>query len=342
MIKVKIAAVKTELPGTKTFILDTDLPLVYMAGQFLTFLFQGKENQIRRSYSFSSAPGVDEKPAITIKRNSNGEYSRWWIDEAKPGDELIASGPSGVFTIADTQEERDIFFAAAGSGITPIYSVIKWLLYNKTKSRIHLLYSNQNPASTIFFNELRELQENFAAQLSISWFFSENPDLLHARLSTYNLQRILAKINPVKPGKALMFTCGPYDYMKMVQVTWLTMGFLKENFKRELFDINLTPSEIKRYYDKTDRIVTIQFREKQFPILVHWYESILDAALRNNIPLDFNCRGGICSTCICRIISGKVWMHYNEVLTKEEEERGLVLTCTGHPISNNVIIEAPM
>lgn len=338
MIKVTIASVKTVIPGTKTFVLDTQVPLKYKAGQFLTFLFQSNEKEARRSYSFSSAPGVDQKPAITIKRNTNGDYSRWWIDQARPGDELYALGPSGVFTIENPGEERDIFFAAAGSGITPVFSMIKWLLDRNTKSRIHLFYSNRQVHSTLFYEELKLLEASHPSQLHIEWFFSDNPDLLKARLSTYNLQRLLNQRFPVNPHTAMMFTCGPYDYMKMVQVTWLTMGFSKENFKRELYDLNIIPVERKNYYDKLDREIKIQYREKLFPVLVQWNETILDAALRYNIQIPYNCRGGVCSTCICRLESGKVWMHYNEVLTQADEDQGLVLVCTAHPVSGDVVI----
>jgi ring-1,2-phenylacetyl-CoA epoxidase subunit PaaE len=138
-----------------------------------------------------------------------------------------------------------------------------------------------------------------------------------------------------------MFTCGPYDYMKMVQVTWLTMGFMKQNFKRELFDINVIPTETKKYYDKEDREIIVLFRENSIPVLVHWNETILDAALRNNIPMPFNCKGGICSTCICHLEVGKIWMHYNEVLTQDEEDKGLILACTAHPVSGDVVINVP-
>ena len=341
MLEVILEKIINETPGTKTFVLKTSEPIIYEAGQFITFIFQGKENEIRRSYSFSSAPSVDSMPAITIKRNENGAFSRWWIEEAIEGDRLLTQGVSGKFIVSNISDECILFFAAAGSGITPVFSMIKWVLKNHINTKLHLVYSNRNKATTIFYDELKKLEAAYADRLSIDWFFSENADLFQARLSTYNLQRILIQKAGSIPAYVYMFTCGPYDYMKMVEVTWLSMGFRKQNFKRELYDLNLYSPPSKQYYDKKDRKINFQSGETIIPVLVKWNETILDAALRNGIKIPYNCRGGICSTCICTKLSGKVWMHYNEVLTTEDENKGLILTCTAHPVTNDVIISIP-
>ena len=338
MLQVTIESIINETPASKTFVLRTSEPFTYEAGQFITFIFQSKEKEIRRSYSFSSAPGVDSLPAITIKKNDNGAFSRWWIEEARSGDTLNAQGPSGVFTVSHVVGGGDFYFTAAGSGITPIFSIIKWVLHTDKKRKLHLVYSNRNKATAIFYDALINLEKDHPHQFSIDWFFSENPDLLSARLGTYNLQRIILSRTPFINKDAYMFSCGPFDYMKMVQITWLTMGFSPNNFKRELYDLDIIPGPFKKYFDKKNRMVIIQIRENKIPILVHWNETILDAALRNGIQIPFNCRAGICSTCTCKIITGKVWMHYNEVLTNTDEERGLFLACTAHPVTENLEI----
>ena len=135
-----------------------------------------------------------------------------------------------------------------------------------------------------------------------------------------------------------MYTCGPYDYMQMVQITCLTMGFSKAHIRKELFDINALPPLTKRYFDKTDRSINLLYQGNKFSLFVRYNETILDAALKKGIDIPFSCKAGKCSTCKCVVHSGAVWMHYNEVLTDDDEAKGFALTCTGHPASENVVI----
>ena len=116
------------------------------------------------------------------------------------------------------------------------------------------------------------------------------------------------------------------------------MGFEKQKIRRELFDINLLPPLPKRNFDTTDRWIKIRINNNTIPILVKWSQTILEAALQQGIDLPYNCASGKCSTCVCKIISGKIWMHYNEVLTDDDEAKGFALTCTGHPASEGVIV----
>ena len=339
MILVTIIAIAKETDQCKTFVLKSSEPLQYKAGQFITFLMEQNGITERRSYSFSSSPDIGEQPSITIKRNDNGIFSRWWIDEAKPGDQLEALHPAGAFTLAFQEKPRDIFLTAAGSGITPVYSIIKSALIKEKNSKIHLVYSNSTVSEAIFYEQIKLLEEQYPDQLTVDWFFSNHKDLLVARLSTYNLQRIISLRLKYSLKEALMFTCGPFYYMQMVQITCLSMGFEKQKIRRELFDINLLPPLPKRNFDTTDRWIKIRINNNTIPILVKWSQTILEAALQQGIDLPYNCASGKCSTCVCKIISGKIWMHYNEVLTDDDEEKGLVLTCTGHPVTNNVIIQ---
>jgi ring-1,2-phenylacetyl-CoA epoxidase subunit PaaE len=339
MLELKIVEIHTETNACKTFSFYTESKIAYEAGQFLTFLFDINGKEVRRSYSLSSSPQVDELLSITIKQVSNGEISRWWLQKAKVGDILKALPPAGVFSLKWQLQPRDIFLAGAGSGIIPLYSILKSALIKEPQSHIVLLYSNSSKSTTIFLDQLQALEKIYPGQLSIVWLFSDNQDLSYARLSTYNLQRILEGSLVYRPGNAVMYTCGPFRYMQTVQITWLTMGFSKNNFRRELFEINELPESTKRYFDKTDRLVTINFNGDSVSILVRYFETILGAALKSGINLPYSCKAGKCSTCKCTVISGTVWMHYNEVLTDEDEAKGYALTCTGHPISPNVVID---
>lgn len=339
MLKLTIKKITRETDQCKTFQFITESKVDYEPGQFLTFLFYKNGKETRRSYSMSSSPFIDEDLAITIKATSNGEISRWWMLEAMVGDVLNALLPSGMFTITPQKKTRDIFLAAAGSGITPVFSIIKSLVKTEPTSHIILIYSNSNPSTAIFLEELQQMEDQYSNQLKIVWLFSNHKNLLYARLSTYNLQRIILEQLRYKMNDAIMYTCGPFSYMQMVQITCLTMGFLKTNFRRELFDINELPPLSKRYYDTMDRTVTISCDGISYSLLVPYKQTILEAALKKGIDLPYSCKAGRCSTCRCKVVSGKVWMHYNEVLTDEDEEMGIALTCTGHPASDKVMLE---
>jgi len=343
VLTFEIAGIKDEVVDVKTFwlhLIENQGKLVYKAGQFLTFIFQHHEQEIRRSYSLSSSPDVDENLSITIKRELNGVIGRWLFANAKVGDLLTAMPPSGMFTIkAQTKKARDIFLIAAGSGITPIFSILKSILIQEPQSRITLIYSNHDEASTIFLQPLRALQQQFSHQLHIEFLFSNHQHILKARLSATSLEMLLKKHLRHAKSDALVYTCGPYGFMQMVQIIALTNGFNKEHIRKEIFATGNELLPAKQYFDHTDRAVTIINHQVEHHIKVPYNKSILDAALHNDIAIPFSCKAGRCSSCKAKLVSGKVWMHYNEVLTDEDEKAGWILTCTAHPETENVVVD---
>src|ERR1700753_366205 len=145
MLQLKIEAIKWETPDSATFFLSeiSGKKITYKAGQFITLVFNHRDEEIRRSYSLSSSP--DEKLlAVTVKRIANGEISRFMLTRLKTGDILNAVEPAGKFTISDHKSEKDVFFFAAGSGITPVLSLLKYILKRDGQSRLNLVYSNKN------------------------------------------------------------------------------------------------------------------------------------------------------------------------------------------------------
>jgi ring-1,2-phenylacetyl-CoA epoxidase subunit PaaE len=337
-LQLTIVEIISETDDVKTFAFACNKPVVYKPGQFLTFLFERKGSEIRRSYSLSSSPDTDDRLAITLKRVVNGEISGWWINEAKVGDILTALPPAGIFTIDWSTTPRDIFLIAAGSGITPLYSLLKSALIKEPHSRIHLVYSSSNQRSVIFHNQLVELEKRFPDNLKIEWRLSNHKNLLKARLSTYNLQDLFRHKLVYPKQNALVYTCGPYNFMMMVQITCFTMGFNRNNVRKEIFDILPPPENTPKYFDKKDRTITILYHHQSYTLTVPYNLTILDAALANDIALPYSCKAGRCSTCRCKIINGKIWMYYNEVLTDADEMAGFGLTCTGHPASEGVVI----
>ncbi len=342
MLSFTISAIKQETAFAKTFFLQptNGEKLVYKAGQFLTLLFTEYDHEVRRSYSISSTPGVDNEISITVKKIPNGFISRWLIDHAKVGDVLNALPPAGMFTIhTNAQLKRHIFLIAAGSGVTPIFSLLKQIIYEEPLSFVTFIYSNSHDKSTIFLPEIKKLETQFSERLHVEWLFSNNPYIFKARLSSTLLENLLHKYLKHAKQDALIYTCGPYDFMQMVQIVALTNGFSKTNIRREVF-VDPEDTEIAQpYFDTTDRSITLIFKGQQHQLHVPYRESILTAALNNGIELPYSCRGGRCSSCQCIVKQGNVFMHYNEVLTDADVENGMALTCTGHPTTDDVVVE---
>jgi ring-1,2-phenylacetyl-CoA epoxidase subunit PaaE len=141
-------------------------------------------------------------------------------------------------------------------------------------------------------------------------------------------------------NNALVYTCGPYDFMQMVQIVALTHGFNTNLIRREIFTLPEPNAAQATYITTTNQIITLIKGGKSHRLLVPYQQSILTAALKNGIELPYSCRAGRCSSCRAKVLQGKVQMHYNEVLTDADEEAGYTLTCTGHPLTDDVVIDA--
>src|SRR5687768_4068785 len=217
-IKLVIREIKEEVKNFKTFTFteESSAGIDYQAGQYLTLLHPRHPDEIRRSYSIVSAPGLKEPLTIGVKRIDNGIFSRLLIDEAKPGDTLLTIGAAGFFTLPDQLSEYEqLFFLAAGSGITPIFSLIKTVLFSWPKVSVVLIYSNNSPETAIFKTELEDLTARFPDNFRIEFIYSNSPDLSRAHLHRELLVYFLKKFLVTSPDKILAFTCGPKEYMRM-------------------------------------------------------------------------------------------------------------------------------
>ncbi len=327
----------------------------YHAGQFLTLIFPKGNLEIRRSYSFCSAPGVDADLSIAVKRVENGEISRFLHHQLKVGEVVKATQANGNFTyipdaqedqtIAQSEKTRTLFLMAAGVGITPLFSILKAALFSEKQSRVILIYSNKNADSVVFAAELKALQAQFPTRLEVIYLFSESKILSQARLNGDLLRSIVKKYLPLDAQQALFFTCGPIDYMDMCRITLLGAGFAAEQIKRETF---VLPEEEADDDDQTEKVVdkntysvVLQLGGKTYAFDVPYPKRILDVALEHKIDIPYSCSGGVCSTCIATCTSGGVRMDYNEVLTDAEIAQGRVLVCTGHPTANKTTITWP-
>ncbi|MFD2932376.1 2Fe-2S iron-sulfur cluster-binding protein [Spirosoma flavum] len=350
-LKLRIVRTHLETSDTKSYYLEPvdGRPIIHRAGQFLTLILHHHGHEIRRSYSLSSA--TNESLRLTIKRIQNGEISRYLLDTLQVGDVLTSLYPAGRF-ILEENLLGDLVLLGAGSGITPLFALVKQVLWTEPHRRVTLLYSNSNEQNIIFREELNDLQGQFPNRFRLLYLLSDPSDSWHGlrgRLNNVMLERLLPDLVGLSDRQTLQFyVCGPSDYMRMVRFTLVFSGFHADQIRRENFIVEpvvLTPPPALAQ----DRTVLLRFRRRivkeqevenhEVEIQVPAYKSILQAALDEGIALPYSCRGGRCSTCVARCQSGSVYMTINDVLTERDLREGWILTCTGYPESDGVIIE---
>jgi ferredoxin-NADP reductase len=339
---VRITGIRQEIPDAKSFFLEnTDgTPISYLPGQFLTLVFPKSDGtEDRRSYSFATVPQNGEPTAITVKKVDNGEYSRKLLDHTRVGDELQTIGASGFFTLPENANQFDqLIFLAAGSGITPVISLIKDALNRELKSTVTLVYSNHSEQTTLFYQELKELRKKNPEKFRIEFLFSDSPNLGRARLGKLLLEQLLKEYVATSLSKCLFFLCGPHDYMRMATIVLHTEGTPPQNIRKENFAA-VKPRFVLEPPDKTPRQVTLVVNGAQYSFRSEYPDSILQSAKKAGIRLPYSCESGQCGTCVATCVSGKTWMKNNEVLVDAEVNKGRTLTCTAFPIEGDVILK---
>jgi ring-1,2-phenylacetyl-CoA epoxidase subunit PaaE len=342
-ISLFVKQIKPEGEGAKTFIFGrTDgKQLTYKAGQFLTFLISLHGHEVRRSYSMSSAPDVDEDPSITVKRIPNGEISRYWIDTVQVGDTFETLPPSGKFTMDENGSDRDIILIGAGSGITPLFSLLKHTLAKNTSNRVTLIYASRNTKNTLFWDEIEAWRKRHPEQLKVIHIHSQPSEEwngLRGRINNTRLEHLINTSLQFDRKEARFFICGPFDLMRSTEITLHFLGFTNAQIRKENFVITSPPPPpIESFPHK----ILLHFREQIHHLLVPAHTTVLEAALAAGIRLPYSCKGGRCATCagICK--TGKLHMSVNEVLTDRDLKDGWILTCSAYVDSDDVIIEIP-
>ena len=334
--KLIITAVKELVPGFKTFSFESATPIPYKAGQYLTFVKTVNGEEVRRSYSITSSPILNEALTVGIKRVPNGLFSRYFIDTIQPGDEVISTGAGGLFVLPENiSNTSQVFLFAAGSGITPIFSLLKTILYGLPQLHVVLIYSNASPSKTIFLDEIRDLEEKFPGRLRVEFLYSNSPDLLKARLYSDLLMQLVDRYRNCERRNILFYICGPESYMRMCTYVLQQEGIDPSRIRKENFLVPKTMVPVSPP-DKTTRLAIVNYGEDQYRIPVAYPDSILKAARKQGIILPYSCEAGRCGNCVAHQLSGEAWHSYNEVLTSAELEQGLILTCTAHPVGGDV------
>jgi len=330
--KVQVNQVIRETADAKTFILKilSGSDLAYKPGQFLTLVFYTEHGEKRRSYSISSSPDVNEPLSITVKKVDNGTFSRKLVSDTKVGDLLLTAGIGGLFTLPEKHDRHGLlFFFAAGSGITPIYSMLKTLLFTRTGKAV-LIYSNKSKSDTIFGDQIKDLVNRFPDRLMVRYLFSDIPDVHQSRLSNWLLNQWLDEFGAAELAISQFYLCGPFEYMRMIEIT-LRTRIPAAIIHKEQFN-SLPRIFVPKPPDTLAHQVAIRVDGIVHTITVQYPQSILAAAKEKNIHLPYSCEAGRCGSCVATCQRGKIWMAYNEVLMEDEIEKGRVLLCQGYPV----------
>jgi len=289
-----------------------------------------------RSYSLCTAPEYDNHVAFTVKKVVNGEVSRHLFRSLAVGSTIISLEPSGRFIYERKENTKhDIFLIAAGSGVTPVLSLLKRLIVKAPECSVKLILQNRKEDTAIFHSRFREIAEAHSTQIRFFNFLSDPGDVHKPsrRLNNEILEELIEDELLFSRNDALFYICGPLSFMRMAEFTIRQMGFLAGQVKKEIFETPRLPPPPFAIDEKT-RTVKISIGDVRKSIPIRFPETILDAALANHINIPFSCKAGICGSCVLRCTQGEVKMKHNDVLTDNEVTEGLVLTCVGYAVTD--------
>jgi len=350
--------------------------LQYKPGQFLTLIIPIDGEKVRRSYSLSTCPFLDKYPAVTIKRVASGKVSNFLNDQLKAGDTLEVMEPMGMFTtpLIGT-EQRHLIMFGGGSGITPLMSIMKSVLYAEPKTKVSLIYANRDKDSIIFKEQIEALEKKYDNTFRVIHILEQTSAefrALSGRIEPEQLGQLLRELPQHPPEDTEYFVCGPSGMMQNVLEGLKMLNIAPHRIHKESFVAGVTspvgnkPQEfipspqnsevadetkdsaaeegvIGAY--KTENMsvkeaqeVTVVYDGEEYTFLVEPDSTILHTALALDIDLPYSCQSGICTACMGKCTSGRVKMDEEDTLTDGELQQGFVLTCVGHPLTPNVKI----
>ncbi|PAM92733.1 flavodoxin reductase [Flavobacterium sp. IR1] len=311
----------------------------FIAGQYINLKLTLDNQEIRRAYSICSAPESDEL-RIAVKGVKNGLFSQFANTRLKAGDVLEVGQPEGKFTFEpDAERQKNYAAFVAGSGITPVLSIIKSVLKSEPKSSFVLVYGNRTPEETIFHQELHDLHLQYVGRFFVHYVYSQTKaeNALFGRIDKSAVNFVLNNKH-----KELAFDkfylCGPEEMINTVSEILKEKNVKESAIKFELFTSSSQENEIKTSLEGHTKI-TVLVDDDEVSFEMSQKQTILDAALKQGIDAPYSCQGGICSSCLARVTSGSAEMVKNSILTDKEIAAGLILTCQAHPTSESIYID---
>lgn len=334
-LKIKNIIRETEQAVSLEFEIPQELrsQFSFKAGQYVTVKTKIEGKEIRRAYSLCTPP-TDETFKVTVKEVKDGTFSVLANNKLNAGDILEVHPPEGKFTFEPVQDGHPHTYAAfaAGSGITPVLSILKTVLQQEKHSRFVLIYGNRTPDDTIFFKELLELQSFHPDRLFIEFVYSRcNEENCHyGRIDESTVNYVL-KNRFKETSFTRFYLCGPEEMINNVTDILIKNNIKKEQILFELFNTEVE-GEVKSDLEG-DTNLTIKVDDEEFNYTMPKNKTVLQIALDQGLDVPYSCQGGICSSCVARIVEGTAEMEKNSILVDSEIEEGLVLTCQAHPTS---------
>jgi len=317
----------------------------FEAGQHLTLRADIAGEDVRRSYSICAAVG--EPLRVAVKRAPGGIFSAWANERLRAGTTVDVMPPMGHFSVAhEPLAARHYLGIAAGSGITPLLSMIATALATEPRSRFTLIYGNRASATVMFRDELAALKDRYLERFNLVHVLSreaQDIELLHGRIDRAKADALFEQWVPLDDVD-YAFICGPEGMMEAVRESLIAHGIGQERIRIERFAASIPKhTHVPRplpaaAQSECEVTVVIDGSQRSF-LLERGRENIIDAGLRNGVELPFSCKGGVCSTCRCRLVEGEVDMDVNFALEDYEVARGFVLACQSYPVTDRVTVD---
>lgn len=321
----------------------------FVPGQYLTFKKPGESSDFRRSYSICCCPSEKEL-RVAVKKVSNGIFSGFVNEQLRPGDILDVMTPMGKFTPRQASKKQKKYLAiAAGSGITPVMSIMKHVLATEPGSSFTLIYGNKNRNTIIFREEVEGLKNIYMQRLRVYHVLSrEKMDvpLFNGRIDAAKVEMFCKTLIRLDKTDEV-FICGPEEMLLSVRAQLMEMGMAQEKIHIELFTSPDQPKAshqqwVEQHSGQEGPVskVSIRLDGILFDMdLAYNGSSILDAALKQGADLPYACKGGVCSTCRAKLVEGEVDMEVNYALEPDEIAKGFILTCQSHPKTERVVVD---
>lgn len=339
-----IKEIRKETPNAVSIVFDIPTALKnefkFIAGQYLTLKKEILGSKVRRAYSICSAANSGEL-RVAVKAVDNGTFSVFATTILKVGDVLEVSQPKGKFILETSKTNAKNYLGiAAGSGITPIMAMIKTTLTEEPNSTFTLIYGNKTENDTIFKNEIDLLKKSYPNQFNVQYVLSreQKEPNLYGRINQDNI-RIVTKNKFKHLIFDTVFLCGPKDMVTPVKNTLIEDGFDENSISFELFfaPISSEKNNRKKFDGKSE--VTIVLDDEETIFEMDSKNTILASALKEGIDAPYSCQGGICSSCMAKVTEGNAVMDKNSILSDEEINEGIILTCQAHPTTQKITID---
>ncbi|MEO6613116.1 MAG: 1,2-phenylacetyl-CoA epoxidase subunit PaaE [Chitinophagaceae bacterium] len=348
---LRVKEIKKETPDCVSVVFDIPGELkkdfAYKQGQSLTMRAMIKGEEVRRTYSICSSP-LDDEWRVAIKKVEGGLFSAFANDQLKKGDLLEVMEPVGKFyTNLNPAQATNYLAFAAGSGITPVLSLIKTTLVTEPHSNFTLVYGNKNRGSIIFFEELEGLKNSYMERFNLIHVLSrEKTDapVNFGRITKEKLTGLSRLVDYDSTDE--FFICGPEEMIFSVKDFLEAKGIDKKKIHFELFTSPGQKKQLAKSQEpgtdtgaKSNITVKLDGRSFAFDLPLSSDTTILDAALQEGADLPYACKGGMCCTCKARLLEGEVMMDVHWGLEEEEVEKGYILTCQSHPKTEKVVVD---